>query len=207
MARAGRKRKLDAKRRQTTRLGRNPPDLGTAQIRRLKQILNPRMPGLPADPLAALYSRGLISEASYAAGRRFGALTTIARRGWQLQEASVSDLWRRMVSGTMGDISTPRALGSADPADDEVPTTADQMRGRLARMREELWPPGEQGEIFFAVQAICVDLAWPSWLKRIVLGSSTYPGDHRHFGQVREGLHRLAELRSVRIWARAEAAE
>jgi hypothetical protein len=112
-----------------------------------------------------------------------------------------------MVSGTMGDISTPRAIGSADPADDEVPTTADQMRGRLEAMRRALWLPSEGGELFFAVQAICVDMAWPSWLKRIVLGSQTYQGDHQRFGLVKEGLHRLAELRSVRIWARAEAAE
>jgi hypothetical protein len=37
-----------------------------------------------------------------------------------------------------------------------------------------------------------------AWLKRIVLGRSGYPGDFQRFGQVKEGLHRLAELRTSR---------
>ena len=57
-ARRGRPKLAQAKRRATTRAGRLPPvDLGTDQIRRLRQILNPGQPGLPADPLSALYSR------------------------------------------------------------------------------------------------------------------------------------------------------
>src|SRR5271156_6088963 len=66
MGHRGRPRKPNARSRATTRAGRQaPPDLGTKEIRHLKQILTPRQPGLPADPLAALYSRELISEASY----------------------------------------------------------------------------------------------------------------------------------------------
>jgi hypothetical protein len=72
-------------------------------------------------------------------------------------------------------------------------------------MRQALWLPGETGERYFAVMGVCVDLAWPSWLKRVVLGRPGYPGDFRHFGLVKEGLHRLTELRASR--PRAEAAE
>jgi hypothetical protein len=150
---------------------------------------------LPADPLAVLYSRELISEGSYAAGRRFGALTAIARRGWNLQEASVNDLWRRLVAGTSSGFGIP-VSGGNNPV-------VDRLRQQLERMRRDLWRPGEQGEMYFAVMGVCVDLAWPAWLKRIVLGRSGYPGDHRRFGLVREGLHRLAELRSKRRQALA----
>jgi hypothetical protein len=52
--------------------------------------------------------------------------------------------------------------------------------------------------MYFAVMGVCVDLAWPAWLKRIVLGRSGYPGDFQRFGLVKEGLHRLAELRTSR---------
>jgi hypothetical protein len=85
-----------------------PPDRGTTQLRRFKQTLNPSQPGLPADPLAVLFTREKISAASYGAGRRFAALTVFARRGWQLQEASVADLWRRVIAGTPGDVGRPQ---------------------------------------------------------------------------------------------------
>jgi hypothetical protein len=161
---------------------------------------------LPCDPLALLFAREKISAASYAAGRRFASLTVFSRRAMNLQEASVADFWRRLVAGTPGDIGTPPPVG----ADDDTPTTADHLRRRLERMREELWRPGEQGELYFAVMAICVDAAWPAWLKRVVLGHPGYPGDHRRFGLVKEGLYRLVELARRREEApavRAEAAE
>jgi hypothetical protein len=140
----------------------------------------------------------LISAASYAAGRRFGGLVAIARRGWNLQEASVNDLWRRMVAGTSGGVGIIPVTAGSNPADDDTPDTVDELRRKLEDMRKVLWHPGEQGELYFAVLAITVDLAWPAWLKRVVLGSSTYQGDFRHFGLVKEGLHRLAELRTSR---------
>jgi hypothetical protein len=205
MGHRGRPRQAQARRRATTRVGRAPPpDLGTKEVRRLRQILNGRI-DLPADPLAVLYSRELIGEASYAAGRRFGALIAISRRGWNLQEASVNDLWRRMVAGTSGGVGIP-VTSSSNPADDSIPSSVDQLRRRLEGMRRELWRPREGGEMYFAVLGVCVDLAWPAWLKRIVLGRSGYPGDFRLLGQVKEGLHRLAELRA-RSPARAMAAE
>jgi hypothetical protein len=80
--RRGRPRKAQAKRRATTAAGRAPAtDFGTEAVRRLREILNPGMPGLPTDPLSALLARQFIDQRSYGAGRLYGALVAIVRKG------------------------------------------------------------------------------------------------------------------------------
>jgi hypothetical protein len=80
-----------------------PPDLGPEEVQRMRRILNPGHPSLPADPLSALLSRNFIDERMYNAGRYFSALVVIARRGWDLRNGSVAQLCRRMVAGIVGE--------------------------------------------------------------------------------------------------------
>jgi hypothetical protein len=61
-ARRGRPRKANPRYKATTRAGRLPPDFGTGEVRRLRAILNPGKPGLPLDPLSALYARNFIDD-------------------------------------------------------------------------------------------------------------------------------------------------
>jgi hypothetical protein len=190
-------------------------DLGPPEVRRLRAILNPGQPGLPADPLAALFARSFIDEKSYHAGRYFSVLMAIARRGWDLHDGSVARLYARMVTGIVGE-----ERSTAPTAALRMVTTtsaADHARDTLARMRAELCRPGEDGAVLAAAMAICVDSAWAPWLKRLVVGcgpgagGDPQAGDYRHLSDLKEDLHRLTELQGLCRYdllpVRAEAAE
>jgi hypothetical protein len=166
-----------------------PPDFGTAEIRRLREILNPGQPELPADPLAALLARGFIDQRSYNAGRYFGSLTAIARHGWNLADGSVAYAYRRLVAGILGE----EALRIPINGDDR--TVADRARSTLEAMRAELLRDDRDGAILRTVMSVCVDGAWLPWVKRLLI---TPRNDCAQLGQLRDGLGRLAELRTSR---------
>jgi hypothetical protein len=71
MARAGRKRSTEAKRRQTSRAGqgRAAVDQGTPELRERK-LRATRRADLPIEPLGVLYGHGKIDESEYRAGLR-----------------------------------------------------------------------------------------------------------------------------------------
>ena len=187
--RGGRPRKAEAGVRATTRAGRAPRiDLGTAELRRLRLLLNGR-DDLDTTPLSALYGRNLIDLKSYAAGRRYAALNEVIRRAWGLQEGSVADLYRRMVAGTVGDI------GTVLPGGGGIVGSAEAARSELALLDARLWLPGEDGARYFAVRALVVDGAWPPWLKRRVLREPQRTRDQRRLEVLQDALERLAEPR------------
>lgn len=186
----GRPRKLEAKRRATTRAGRaRETDLGTDEVRRLRRVLNGRE-DLAADPLSALFARDLIDKHQYDAARRYAALTEIMRHGWGLQEGSVADLYRRMIAGNAADI----IVRNASHASGEVLSSADVAKTTLIRINAALWPPGDDGRAFYAVQAIAIDQLWPAWLQRVVL-RATGPRDQAALAILVEGVGRLVEAR------------
>jgi hypothetical protein len=100
--RRGRPKQAQARRRATTRNGRQaPPDHGTPELLALRRTLNVGRIDLPTDSLAALFSRGFVSQEAYNAGRVFAALTRIVRCGLGLHDASVERLWRMVTLGEM----------------------------------------------------------------------------------------------------------
>jgi hypothetical protein len=200
--RGGRPRK-DGPRKNGALLRRPPPrDLGPPEILRLRAILNPGQPGLPADPLSALLARGFIDEKGYKAGRYFSALTAIARRGWNLEDGSVAYAYRRLLTGILGEEGPV-------PTNGHDRTLADQAREKLGAMHSELLRGDRDGAILQTVASICVDGRWEGWCKRILCRIPELAGDWRSLGDLREGLGRLAELGSSRRRdvspARAEA--
>lgn len=187
----GRPRQAEARRRATTRAGRAPkPDLGTLELRLLRQRLNGRI-DLPADPLVALLARDLIDLPQYSAARRYAYLVARARHGWGLSDGSVADLYRRMIAGTIGDIAT-RHLEPGNPGESEA------AERELARMNAELWPPGDPGIGFHVVRRVVLDSSWPSWLKRKILREPERPRDDARLAILREALGRLVSLRRPR---------
>jgi hypothetical protein len=207
--RKGRPAKAGARRRQTTRTGRQaPPDYGTPELRALRSILTPGRIDLPTDSLAALFSRGFISQESYNTGRVFAALTRIVRSGWGLSDGGVQRLWRMVA---LGQILEPSPVAVITNGHDHGGAYADYARQRLEEMRRELQRRGEDERILVTVVHICVDGGWPAWCRRILTRLPELPGDWRSLGDLKEGLERLVELRSGRRReappARAEAAE
>jgi hypothetical protein len=197
----GRPRQAEARRRATTRAGRAPkPDLGTAELRLLRQRLNGRI-DLPADPLGALLARQLIELPQYSAARRYAYLVARARAGWGLSEGSVADLYRRMIAGTIGDIAT-RHLEPGNPGESEA------SERELARMNAELWPPGDPGLGFNMVRAVVLDSAWPSWLKRVLFRLPQRPRDDARLGIFTQALGRLVAMKRPRssAWSACAAA-
>jgi hypothetical protein len=187
----GRPRKAQARSRATTRAGRAPPpDLGTKEVRRLRQILNGRL-DLPVDPLSALYSREFINERSYIAGRRYSGLVSAARMGWAIPNGSVAYWWKRIVAGPV-DAGGPGELHSR--LEDDGPSSVDAARLKLESMRRELMRPGEDGSVLFTVNSVCLDGVWSSWLKRLLTRWPERAGDFKQLGQLREGLARLVEV-------------
>jgi hypothetical protein len=183
----GRPRVAAAKRRATTRAGRAArPDLGTIELRLLRQRLNGR-DDLPTDPLGALLARELISAGQHAQARRYAFLTSRARALWGLSEASVADLYRRMIAGTISDIATkhlePGAPGENAAAERE-----------LTAMNHELWPPGDDGSGYHMVRAVVLDSAWPSWLKRRILREPQRPRDDARLAILCAALERLVAM-------------
>jgi hypothetical protein len=106
----------------------------------LRAILNPGKPGLPADPLSALYSREFITERAYRAGRRYSGLVAAARRGWNIPSGSVAFWWSKIVAGPIdvigGEIKNRR------DEDESVISSVEAARLKLEAMRRELWRPG-----------------------------------------------------------------
>jgi hypothetical protein len=207
MGHRGRPRKANARSRATTRAGRQaPPDLGTKEVRRLRQILNGRL-DLPTTPLDALYSREFITEQSYRAGLRYSGLVTAARKGWAIPSGSVAYWWNRIVSGPI-DVGGPGDFKSV--ALDDPINTIEMARLRLERMRRELQRPGEDAAVLFTTNAIVIDGSWSIWVKRLLTRVPERPGDYKRLGQLREGLSRLGEVNSRRRGdapVRDEAAE
>jgi hypothetical protein len=156
---------------------------------------------IEADVLGVLHGRGFIGEDALRAGRSYGYLTHLARRGWGLQEGSVNDLWRRLISGTF-DIIGVRPPSADGGAADGV----DRARVALAHHRRALEAAGLH--ILFVVNSVCLDNYWSAPLKRLVNGQPGKRGDWAYLGDLREGLSVLAGLRSERDeLGRAEAAE
>lgn len=205
MGHRGRPRKAQARSRATTRKGRMaPPDKGTKELRRHRLVLSGSVLA-EADTLGVLHARGCISEDGYTAGRNYQALTVIARRGWGLQEGSVAELWRRVISGTV-DLLT----GSRQSADLIGTADANTERARLAlgERRKALEAAGLH--VLFVVNSIVLDNHWSPWLKRIVNGSPARRGDFVFLGDLRTGLAVLDDLRRRsrrRKPPQAEAAE
>jgi hypothetical protein len=211
--RGGRRPKTDvnghriARYRASTRSGRMAaPDFGPPEVQRLRTILNPGQPGLPADPLSALLARNFIDERMYNSGRYFAALVAIARRGWNLRDGSVTRLYIRMVAGIVGgEAGTIPVSEHAGNGHDR--SAADHARDTLERMRRELWRKGESERILVTVMVVCVDGRWTGWVKRILTRLPELPGDWRSLYDLREGLGRLVELQTSRRREAAPARE
>lgn len=125
--RRGRPRQAKAKRRETTRTGRQgEPDRGTAQLRRKKRLATTRE-DLEISPIAALFRHGLIDAAQY------DALASVA--DWLLRLAhnlgpksdGVAGLWAALTGAAVRSPgSVPVSVG---PASDH----AWYVLGRLLR--------------------------------------------------------------------------
>jgi hypothetical protein len=192
--RGGRPRKANRARRPTTRAGRSPADRGTPELQRVKGILTPGRLDLPSDVLAMLFSRGFLSQEAYNAGRVFAALVRITRAGWGLSDEGVAHLWRMVQLGEMAEQPGPIVTNGHDAGG----SYAEYARRRLAEMRSELQRRGEGERILTTVMVVCVDNRWEGWVKRILTKLRELPGDWRSLGDLREGLHRLAEFGTTR---------
>jgi hypothetical protein len=153
--RRGRPRNPTARRRATTLAGRRAPaDVGTAELRWHRVTLTTRG-DLPDDLLGALYGHGMIEVELYDAGRAFGDLVRLVRRGMGLGDASPAGTWRGILAAAMA--------RSVHPLTD-VPG-ADRARITLARIRGSIgpepwkaliaatdnsWPPPDEFDGFLA---------------------------------------------------------
>jgi hypothetical protein len=172
----------------------------------LRHILNAGRVDLPTDVLAALFSRGFLTQEAYNAGRVFAALVRIARAGWGLSDTGVAHLWRMVQLGEMAEQPGPIVTNGHDAGG----AYAEYARRRLAEMRSELQRRGENERILTTVMVVCVDNRWEGWVKRILTKLRELPSDWRSLGDLREGLGRLAEFHGGRrrdVSSRAAAAE
>ena len=196
MGHRGRPRSATARRRASTRSGRQaPPDYGSPQLLAHRRTLSGRT-DLPADALDVLYGRGLIDEPGYRAGRSYADLARIVRRSLGLTEASVNDLWKRLVAGG-GTPLTPAPAVS----DGRVADRLDRARSALERRRSALQQAGSS--VLFVTDSIVIDNSWPAWLKRIVRGRPGARGDFLSLNDLKHGLWTLAELGRERREARS----
>jgi hypothetical protein len=178
-----------------------PPDRGPHEARAFRLLLTGRS-DREVDPLSCLFSRGFLDQDAYDAGRRYAATTAISRHAFGISSASVADLWRRMIAGTVdGDVPGFRTLRTPD---DAPPGSIEAARRRLDRMNAELQRRGEDETIRRTVISITVDARWTGWCKRLLCRIPELPGDWRSLGALREGLARLAALRFTRRAAPAE---
>jgi hypothetical protein len=157
----------------------------------LRQALTGRL-DVPAEPLSVLFSRGFLSQAQYGAGLAYAGLTRIVRSGWGLQDCSVANLWRSLTSGEGLIVVAPGQLNGH-----EAPAVG-RARQRLEEMRAELMRDDPSRATLQVVDTVCVDGVWVAWLKRLVTKMRELPGDWRSLGDLREGLHRLAEFGTTR---------
>jgi hypothetical protein len=134
-----------------------------------------------------LLARDLISVGQHAVARRYAYLTARARALWGLSEASVADLYRRMIAGAIGDIAT-RHLEPGSPGENAA------AERELKQMNLKLWPPGDDGSGYHMVQAVVLDSAWPAWLKRRVLREPRRPRDDARLALLRAALERLVAM-------------
>jgi hypothetical protein len=177
-----------------------PPDRGSPELRKHKLVLSGSVMQ-EADCLGVLFGRKLIDEDALRAGRNYGYLTMMVRRGWGLQEGSVNDLWRRMVAGTF-EVPGPRPTAADGGASDNIA----RARQALAKRRRALEAAGMH--VLFVVNSVCVDNYWSKQLKRLVNGQPGKRGDFVYLSDLKEGLSILAGLRRRRDeMGRAEAAE
>ena len=63
-------------------------------------------------------------------------------------------------------------------------------------MNAELQRRGEDEAMKRVVITIAVDREWTAWVRRILTKMPKHPGDYQLLGLLREGLHRLVELRA-----------
>ena len=107
MARPGRPRQANARRRKTTRAGRAPePDRGTVEIRQFRRLAGGHL-DTEITPLSLLFSRGLVDQQALDAGQKYAATVAIARFALGLPQDSVASLWRRLVAGGTVDGDVP----------------------------------------------------------------------------------------------------
>jgi hypothetical protein len=113
MAKRGRKRKPNARRRETTRAGRaGITDPGSRLLRQQRYLLTGD-PDLPVDPLGVLLGRGRIDAVQYHAGRDLQELLETIRTGLYGNPGSVQGSWLAILAG--GAIRGP-ASNIAGPA-------------------------------------------------------------------------------------------
>jgi hypothetical protein len=159
-------------------------------LRKLRLMVNGEQAAtLPVDPLAALFSRGLIDMPCHLAGRRYAFLTALERRAWHLQEGSVGPLWERFISGTVSDIGISYvSAGNGNQIE--------SARGELHRMNQELAPPGDvdHGQGLFMVRALAVDNSWLPWVKRRILRLPPRPRDDARLAVLNRALERLVAM-------------
>jgi hypothetical protein len=160
----GRPRLATRSRRPTTRTGRQPIDHGTPELQRVKGILTLGRVDLPTDILAMLYSRGLVTQEAYTAGRVFSALVHITRACWGISDNGVAHLWRMVQLGEMAEQPGPIIATGHDAGG----TYVEYARRRLEEMRSSLQRDNPGGAILQAVNTVCVDNLWEGWVKRIL---------------------------------------
>ena len=178
----------------TTRKSRlSPPDFGTKEVRRLREIVNGRV-DLPVDPLGSLYSRSFIDQRQYDAGRLFAGLTHLVRAGWGLRDGSVAGLWRAVTTGEGIVVVTANAMNGDDRS------AIERARSRLLEMRAVLREGrcNEGDRILTIVTNVCIDSRWEGWCRRLLCQIPELPGDWRCLGDLRKGLSGLAELGASR---------
>lgn len=178
MKKRGRKPQPTAKRRQTTRegrtTGRDPVDLGTAELRRKKRAISAE--ALPMDPLGALLARGVIELREYAAGLDVAELlATVARAR---AGGAVQNIWWQLLAG--GWLPASRAA----PAE----LAADRAVLVLARLARFLGSPKVARQVF----EVCAG-EWPDFVARRITAAAPYRSDAQRLADLRWGLGRIAD--------------
>jgi hypothetical protein len=178
--RRGRPRKANAKRRQTTRIGRrtgiDPVDLGSAALRARKRRVTGRE-DLPLDGAAVLYGHDHIDRQQFDALGLITSLLQRAARAWGGKDGSCAGLWMAL----LGAATATRVPGIS------VPPGSDLARHQLARALRRL-----NGS-----KDLVVALAERKTLPLIahVLEHRLQPEDEADLTRLREGLDRLAGRR------------
>jgi hypothetical protein len=190
--RGGRPRRAHPRSRPTTRQGRRPAlDPGTPELQRLRTALVGKN-DLSLDPLGALLARELITRQGYNVGNLYAALSALSRKGWRIEDGSLSAHYRKVVANGFGLLGDAPGVWAGTDLDRSYTDRIEAARTRLDRMNRALWLPGESSVIYHTTRATVLDQLWADWLKHYVLGKS-WPKDERRLEALREGLRRLRE--------------
>jgi hypothetical protein len=180
VARAGRKRRIDARRRATTREGRAPRDEGTPQLRAHRarlvgaaQSSDPRA----AEPLGILAMAGILSAAQVDAGWRYAVLR------WRLfgSPMPATRLYQRYLGGLVGP-SAAVAATLSDTAERRLRDLFEEADAALRSAGDLAWRE---------TRRVAVEQTLPDWFWRLRMAQPVV-GDDALRAALQSGLAELA---------------